>query len=85
MVRKEFSLRLRRKSFDIEGFKKTNEQGFGAFGNLGFWANCYLGFQTLGSIYGINPEEDTNMTMIGDIGTSPLYVYTGQIFADSLD
>jgi hypothetical protein len=77
MVGKKFPLHLRRKSFDTEGLKKTGGQGFGAFGNLGFWANFYLGFQTLGSIYGINPKEDTDMTLIGDIGTSPLYVYTG--------
>ena len=62
MVNKAFPLRLRRKSFDIEGLKKTSEQGYGAFGNLGFWASCYLGFQTLGSIYGINPEEGIDMT-----------------------
>jgi hypothetical protein len=75
MVGKKFPLRLRRKSFDVEGLKKTGEKGYGAFGNLGFWGTFFLGFQTLGAIYGISPEEIELMT--GDIGTSPLYVYTG--------
>jgi hypothetical protein len=45
---------LRRKSFG-EGLKESGEvQLSGTIGrNLGFWTTAWLGFQTLGSIYGI--------------------------------
>ena len=48
-------LRLRRKSFDAGGFGKKNERPLsGTFDkNLGFWTTVFLGFQTLGAIYGI--------------------------------
>ena len=55
---KKFPIRFRRKSFDAEGLKIKEEQRTGVFGNnLGFWATFYLGFQTLGSIYGIYPQK----------------------------
>jgi hypothetical protein len=47
---------IRRKSFD-EGFKKPNPHAplSGTVGrDLGFWMTAFLGFQTLGSIYGIS-------------------------------
>jgi len=77
-MKKNFPLRIRRKSFDVEEAKKSHEHGpSGTVGrNLGFWMTAYLGFQTLGSIYGLS----TIIYIIlikGDIGTSPLYVYTG--------
>jgi hypothetical protein len=40
----------------------------------GFLTTFYLGFQTLGSIYGNSTASIINA---GDIGTSPLYVFTG--------
>jgi hypothetical protein len=47
---------VRRKSFD-EGLKKphTNVHLSGTVGrDLGFWMTAFLGFQTLGSIYGMS-------------------------------
>jgi hypothetical protein len=45
---------LRRKSFG-DGLKESGElQLSGTIGrNLGFWTTAWLGFQTLGSIYGM--------------------------------
>jgi len=45
--------------------------------NLGFWTTFYLGFQTLGAIYGILQIHAQKTHIAGDIGTSPLYVFTG--------
>ena len=45
---------FRRKSFN-ENVKKEDVEGSAPKGygkNLGFWTTAYLGFQTLGSIYG---------------------------------
>jgi hypothetical protein len=62
MVRNPFPLSLRRKSFDIQEFEKISKKPLtGTVGkDLGFWTTCFLGFQTLGAIYGINPDELTN-------------------------
>jgi hypothetical protein len=49
--KKNLSLNLRRKSFD-EGYKKPPAPGT-VGRDLGFWMTAFLGFQTLGSIYGI--------------------------------
>src|SRR5947207_13884702 len=59
MVGKRFPLSLRRKSFDIQEFEKLNKKPLsGTVGkDLGFWTTCFLGFQTLGAIYGINSGE----------------------------
>src|SRR5271170_7690518 len=56
MVGKSFPLSHRRRSFDVEELKKTGgRQLSGTIGNdLGFWTTCFLGFQTLGAIYGIH-------------------------------
>lgn len=48
---------IRRKSFDPNDVKKP--QLTGTVGkNLGFWMTAYLGFQTLGAIYGIVHSEE---------------------------
>lgn len=55
---KKFPFRFRRKSFAAEDLKVPDQRRSGVFGNnLGFWMTCYLGFQTLGSIYGMDPEK----------------------------
>jgi hypothetical protein len=54
--KKNVSFNLRRKSFD-EGYKKPTGHGGTAGMNLGFWMTAYLGFQTLGSIYGTISDE----------------------------
>jgi len=77
MRAKKVPFSLRRKSFDSEGLKKSSGHPLsGTIGkDLGFLATCFIGFQTLGSIYGISRRGDVNGS--GDIGTSPLYVFTG--------
>lgn len=77
--RSRLSLRVRRKSFDAEAYRKRGGQpSTGVIGkNLGFWATAFLGFQTLGAIYGKLSGLQHPNQHLGDIGTSPLYVYTG--------
>ena len=60
MFGKGSSLSLRRKSFNDRLRKPGDNLPLsGVFGNnLGFWMTAYLGFQTLGSIYGIKSLEN---------------------------
>jgi hypothetical protein len=69
---------IRRKSFDPSDVKKPALTGT-VGNNLGFWMTAFLGFQTLGAIYGLSPPLGMCLTKIGDIGTSPLYVFTGYV------
>jgi hypothetical protein len=73
-------LSYRRKSFVDDGYKESDGDKplSGTVGkNLGFWMTAFLGFQTLGSIYGIYDFNELGLIYVGDIGTSPLYVFTG--------
>jgi hypothetical protein len=53
-MKKGLHVRIRRKSFDVEESEKRPQHGpSGTVGrDLGFWMTAYLGFQTLGAIYG---------------------------------
>jgi hypothetical protein len=72
MVGKSFPLSYRRKSFDVEELKKTSGRPLsGTIGkDLGFWPTCFLGFQTLGAIYGIHPpmaQRITDQAILGQV------------------
>jgi len=56
-MKKGLPLSFKRKSFD-EDFKKPSQYGpSGTIGrDLGFWMTAYLGFQTLGAIYGMRDQ-----------------------------
>jgi len=60
---------IRRNSFDPNDVGKP--QLTGAVGNnLGFWMTAFLGFQTLGAIYGIVPSKessDYNKAILGPV------------------
>jgi hypothetical protein len=56
-MKKGLPLSFKRKSFD-EDLKKPPQHGpSGTIGrDLGFWMTAYLGFQTLGAIYGMRDQ-----------------------------
>lgn len=55
---KTLPLSLKRKSFDEGHMKSSGGQLSNTIGkNLGFWPTVFLGFQTLGAIYGMSYLE----------------------------
>jgi hypothetical protein len=52
---------IRRKSFDPSDVKKPELTGT-VGNNLGFWVTAFLGFQTLGAIYGITPPPSGKLS-----------------------
>jgi len=60
-MKKRLPLSLRRKSFDEDFKKPPPHSPSGTIGrDLGFWMTAFLGFQTLGSIYGMNTGNNSD-------------------------